>query len=180
MANAATPTARAVQAIERATYYLGALLMLAMTGTMVYAVTMRYFFNRPPMWSEDVPRIIFIWMVFLVAGLAIKRGLNIRCTYFVDPLPRRMRLIIELCMHAIVLAMIVVLFWQSFPVVRLSLLGTMLSTGWSNAVATIPLPIGCVIIFIYQAARAWRTIEALRGGGEDDGPVASELGAGMG
>ena len=66
--------------------------MLAMTGVMLYAVTARYWFNRPPIWGEDVPRIIFVWMTFLTIGLAIKLGLNIRVTSVVAMLPRRARL----------------------------------------------------------------------------------------
>ena len=70
--------------IDRIFWNVGALMMLAMTGVMVYVVGARYFFDKPPLWSEDVPRTIFIWMVFLTLGLAIKLGLNIRVTTLVS------------------------------------------------------------------------------------------------
>lgn len=146
-------------AVEQAFYWLAALLMIAITATMLYSVVMRYFFARPPIWSEDVPRVLFIWMTFLTIGLAIRFGLNIRVTFLVDRMPDGLRRWVEVAMHLIVLATIGVLFFYSFPKIELDLGGTMLSTGWNNAVLSIPMPIGCVIIFVYQCRqlmKSWR------------------------
>jgi TRAP-type C4-dicarboxylate transport system permease small subunit len=145
--------------IEKLMYYAAAVLLLAITAVMLYAVAMRYYFNRPPIWSEEVPRMLFVWMVFIGAGIAIKQGLNVRVEYFVNMMPPALRRWVETVMHALALGLIAVLFFYSFPVVELSLGGRLLSTGWSNAVFTIPLPIGCVIMFCYQVGRlrkSWR------------------------
>ena len=167
--------------IEWAFYYAGAALMLTMTGTMVYVVTMRYFFNSPPLWGEDVPRVLFIWMVFITLGLAIKMGLNIRVTALTGALPRRTRLIVEATMHVLVLIFLVVLLVGAKPVIELNMGGRMLSTGWSNAVTSIPLAIGAAIAFAYQARALWLVVRALFFGGPDpSGPDNTGLGSGAG
>ncbi|MFN8722146.1 MAG: TRAP transporter small permease [Rhodospirillales bacterium] len=166
---------------EWAIYYLGAALMLAMTGSMVYVVVMRYFFNSPPIWSEDIPKLLFIWMVFLTVGLAIRMGLNIRVTALTGSLPRRARLWLAVVMHLLVLVFLLVLLAGTKPVIELALGGRMLSTGWSNAVYSIPLAIGAGLAFAYQARELWLVVRALFFGGPDPtGPDDTGLGSGVG
>jgi TRAP-type C4-dicarboxylate transport system permease small subunit len=164
--------------IDRVFWYAGAALMLAMTGTMLYVVTARYFFNRPPLWSEDVPRTIFVWMVFVTLGLAIKLGLNIRVTSLVDLLPRNARFAIEVVMHVLVLGMIAVLVWFTIPILQLKAQNRMLSTGWSEAVLVVPMLVGFCLAGLHQALRLARAVTAWRNGAQsEDGAHA---GAGMG
>ena len=164
--------------IDRIFWHLGAGLMLVMTAVMLYAVVARYFFNRPPIWSEDVPRTLFVWMVMLVLGLAIKLGLNIRVTTFTDMMPRGLRLAVETSMHVLVLGMIATLFWQTLPILELKATQRMLSTGWAESVLVWPILIGCVLAFIYQVRQLGAVIQAIRTGKD---PVGTNLsGAGMG
>lgn len=164
--------------IDRLFWHIGGGLMLVMTGVMVYAVVARYFFNRPPIWSEDVPRTLFVWMVMLVLGLAIKLGLNIRVTTFTDMMPRPVRLGVEAAMHVLVLAMIAFLFWQTIPILELKATQRMLSTGWAESVLVWPILIGCVLAFIHQFRSFAAVLRAIRTG-EDPGS-RTLTGAGMG
>ena len=145
--------------IEKIQFYAAGLALLAITLVMLYTVAMRYFFSRAPLWGEDVPRVIFVWLTLLSAGIAIRLGLNIRVTSFVERMPPELRRWTDVTMNLNVLAMLAVFFWFSFPIIRLGLRGTMLSTGWSEAMMSLPLPIGAAIMFFYQAQRlvaAWR------------------------
>ena len=164
--------------IDRVFWYLGGVMMLAMTGVMVYALTARYFFNRPPLWSEDVPRTIFVWMSMITLGLAIKLGLNIRVTTLLDVMPRAARLWTEIVMHVLVLCMIALLIWFTLPILRLKTSAVMLSTGWSEAVLVVPMLVGFALAFVYQSRLLLRTVHALRTGDRVD--VEQQSGAGMG
>jgi TRAP-type transport system small permease protein len=161
-------------------YGASALLMFGIVCVMTYIVVMRYYFGAPPIWSEDIPKLMFVWLVFLAIGLAIKAGINIRVTVLTQRLPRRIRLSVEVAMHVLVLTFIGTLFVQSFPVVELALGGRMLSTGWSNAVAVVPLTFGAALIFFYQGRLLWIAARALRDGGEDTPPVDPTQQAGIG
>lgn len=148
--------------IETIQYYLAGVLLLVLFGIVIYVVVMRYYFSRPPIWGEDVPRTLFVWLIFLSAGIAIRLGLNIRVTSFVDMMPPRVRRLVETTMHLIVLAMLGVFFWFSFPIIELGWGGRMLSTGWYEAVLALPLPIGAAIMGYYQTLRmvdVWRRSE---------------------
>jgi len=146
--------------VERIQYYAAGITLFAIVAVMLYVVTMRYIFSRAPLWGEEVPRIIFIWMSFIFAGIAIRLNLNIRVTVLVKHMSPTVRRINETAMHVLVLILLAIMFWYSLPIVRLGLRGTMLSTGWSNAVFSLPIPIGCVFMGYYQTRRliaVWRT-----------------------
>ena len=164
--------------IDRFFWYAGGLMMLAMTGVMIYALTARYFFNRPPLWSEDVPRTIFVWMSMITLGLAIKLGLNIRVTTLLDLMPRATRLWTEIVMHVLVLGMLALLIWFTLPILRLKASAVMLSTGWSEEVLVAPMLIGFALAFVHQSRLLLRNVHALRTGGEID--AGRQSGAGMG
>jgi len=173
---------RPVTPVDKAFWHLAAALMLAMTGVMLYTVTARYWFNRPPIWGEDVPRIIFVWMTFLTIGLAIKVGLNIRVTSVVAMLPRRARLGVEIVMHLLVLAMLAVLFVQCWPLVELASRMPLISLGISNAWIKAPLMVGCAIAAVYQARLLITACLALRrpDDGDDRADLGGAHGAGLG
>ena len=51
------------------------------------------------MWGEDVPKLMFVWMIFIGAGFAYLSGVNIRLTFFIDKVAHGPRRLIELTMH---------------------------------------------------------------------------------
>src|SRR5215813_6895706 len=97
--------------IEKIQYYGAGLTLIAMTAIMMYVVTARYVFDRPPLWGEEVPRIIFIWMTFLFAGIAIRLNLNIAVVAVINKVPPEPRRIIQTAMHLLVLALLVIMIW---------------------------------------------------------------------
>jgi len=150
--------------IDVAFSFASGVLMVAISAIVIYCVVLRYWFNKPPIWSEDVPRVMFVWMTYIAAVVATRRDTNIKVTFIVDKLPLSLQLLIDIAMTAIVIAMMLVLAWYSWPVIELNLGGTMLSTGWSEAIFYLPLPAACVLMAMYQAKRMAKLARRLRRG----------------
>jgi TRAP-type C4-dicarboxylate transport system permease small subunit len=144
--------------------YLGAAGMLALFALVLYGVGMRYIFSRPPLWSADVPNLVFIWLVFVAVGLTVKLGPQIRVVFFVAKLPRAGRRALLIVSHLTVLLMLATFIWFSIPIIELSGGSTMLSTGWSDAVFFYALPVGCVVMAYYHI---WALVQVLRGRDEE-------------
>jgi len=144
--------------VEQSLYSFCGLLLIVMTSIVFYSVVARYVFNSPPIWSEDVPLVLFQWLTYLAIAVATKRGQNIRVTYFIAKLAPPARKALEVTMHAMVIAMLVVLFRYSFPVIAQAGKSTMLSTGWSNAWLYYPMPIGVVLMGLYQVTLLRRSL----------------------
>ena len=153
---------RADRALELLIYYASALLMLALTGVILYAVVMRYFFNAAPSWSEEVPRVAFLWVSYLAIAVAMKRGQSLRVTFLLERLPPLARVWIEMFMHASIFVMLGFLFWHNVPVIELNRGSRMLATQWSDAVRYWPLSLGCVLIGFYQLRLVLRSLAEFR------------------
>jgi TRAP-type C4-dicarboxylate transport system permease small subunit len=155
---------RADRALELAIYYLSAGLMLGLTGVILYAVVARYFFNAAPSWSEEVPRVLFLWVTFLAIAVAMKQDRSLRVTFLLDKLPPAAKLWVELVMHASVFVMLAFLLWHNVPVIQLNSNTRMLATQWSDALRYWPLSVGCVLMGLYQLRLVMRTLAEYRTG----------------
>ena len=153
------------RALELAVYYASALLMLALTAVILYSVVARYFFNAAPGWSEEVPRIAFLWVTYLAIALAVKRGQSLRITFLLDRLPPLGRVSAEMFMHFSIFVMLAFLLWNNRAVIDLNAQTKMLATQWPDAVRYWPLSTGCVLIGFYQlrlVLRTWQEYRASR------------------
>lgn len=135
---------------DKIVYYLGAAGMLSLFAVVIYGVGMRYLFNRPPLWSADVPNLIFIWLVFIVVGLTTKLGPQIRVVFFVDRMPRPLHRALLIVAHCAILVMLATFIIYSLPIIDLTASQTMISTGWPGSVYFYALPVGSVVMGYYQ------------------------------
>ena len=166
---ARTRLERADKLLEHFLYYASASLLIVLATIVFYTIVMRYVFNAAPLWAEEVPRLLFIWCTYLGIAVATKRGQNIRVTFFIEMLPPRGRLLLEIFMHLVVVIMLVVLFWRVWPIITLNLKGTMYSTGWNNAWFFAPLPISCALMTMYEVRWVIKAVLEFREGGDFDG-----------
>ena len=147
------------RALESALYYASAALMLGLTAVILYAVVARYFFNAAPIWSEEVPRVAFLWITYLAIAVAVRRGQGLRITFLLERLPPLPRVLVEMFMHLSIFVMLAFLVWYNRPVIELNAQTRMLATQWPDAVRFWPLTVGCVLIALYQlrlVLRSWR------------------------
>jgi TRAP-type transport system small permease protein len=150
------------RALELAIYYASAALMLALTLVILYAVVARYFFNAAPAWSDEVPRVIFLWVTYLAIAVAVRRGKSLRVTFVLERLPPLARFWLEMFMHGSIFVMLAFLLWHNMPVIELGRQTKMLATQWSDAVRFWPLSVGCALIALYQIRLVIRTIQEYR------------------
>ena len=148
--------------IEIALYFLSGLLLVGIAGLVFYSVVMRYVFSEPPLWADEAPRALSLWMVFIGVAVATKRGRNIRVTYFIDMVPPRPRVYFETFMHILVLIMLVGLIWYNIPILELQSGGTMLTTGWNYWWVYAPVSVGAILMLLYQSRLMIKTIMAYR------------------
>jgi TRAP-type transport system small permease protein len=153
---------RADRALELLLYYASALLMLALSGVILYAVVARYLFNASPSWSDEVPRVIFLWVTYLAIAVAVKRGQSLRVTFLLERIPPLPRMLLEMFMHLSIFVMLAFLVRHNMPVIELGRQTKMLATQWPDAVRFWPLSVGCVLIGFYQIRLVLRTLVEYR------------------
>ena len=145
-----TPRLRAMQ---RAFGIFCGVVLVVFTFLVLYSVAMRYLFNNPPIWGEDVPKLLFVWLSFIGGALAYMLGYNIRMMTLVERFPKPLATGIELVMRTITVAMLGTIVWYSLPILELSSSKTVLSTGLSEIWTYLPLMIGAVLMIGNELVR---------------------------
>jgi len=146
-------------------YYFSAMALIGSTLVIFYATVARYFFNAPPFWGEEVAVILFIWMGFTAAGLAISNGWNVRVEAVDLVVKGRAGLALRSAMHLIAVSFLVVLLWNCIPVVELSMMGRLQATRLPAVAVTAALPVGLSLMLFFQTGLLVRTVRAFLSAG---------------
>lgn len=107
-------TARAVDAVFQAALKTACILLFVLMIAMIGAqICMRYVFNDPLTWSEELARFAMIYLAFLAGALAIRHNQHIRVTGLFA-LPRRAAQAIAGLATLLTVAALTVLAWQGW------------------------------------------------------------------
>jgi len=82
----------------------GSVLLAGMCGVALWQVAGRYLFASPPAWTEELATLLFAWLVFVGAALALKRNEHFALEVLVDLLPRAPKRVVQMAGLALVLA----------------------------------------------------------------------------
>jgi len=126
-------------------------------------VCLRYAFQYPLAWPDELARSLHVWVAFPGAYLAFRRGEHVTVDYFASRLPKRFQPALDVFVHTACIAFLVVLIFSA-------------TTGmWKLALARtpamgLPMPflflatfVAAVLMAISSAASVLRTIRAGRG-----------------
>lgn len=140
-----------------------AVLMLLLIGLVSAQVVMRYVFNAPLVWSEELARMVFVYLTFVGAALAFHRRENLRLPILTDALPRRGRLRLHAAMLGLEIAFLAVVIAYSLPLLRRLAPARTPALEWSMATVYAAALVGGVAILVAAAADLVRTVAELRG-----------------
>ena len=109
-----------LDAFENLLKYVCTIFMGGIVVILFYAVLMRYILHRPPAWSMELSRYMFLWMIMLCAVLVTRERSHIRMNFLLSLLPVKIRFawvnLMRLMMIGFCLIM-VVYGWRIFPIV---------------------------------------------------------------
>ncbi len=75
---------------------VGAVLLAATCAVAVIQVAARYVLASPPAWTEEAATLLFAWLVFVGASLALKRNEHFALDVVVVRLPHGLRRMVQL------------------------------------------------------------------------------------
>src|SRR5215475_10668691 len=97
MSVAAAPVGRhwGVASLLKISDVTAAVLLAADLLVVVVSVLLRFLFNAPVEWSDDVARGLMVGSSFFGAASALARGENLGVAFFIDMLPPGMRRVVD-------------------------------------------------------------------------------------
>lgn len=94
---------RLVFHLERVVEYLMALALAVMVVTVFGNVVLRYAFNTGIAAAEEIARLMFVWLIFLGAILALRRHAHLGVEMVQARLPKRLRRACAVLSHLLML-----------------------------------------------------------------------------
>lgn len=106
---------KAYRFINKALDIFAVLLLSFIFLLIIVQVVMRYVFNSPLVWSEELARYTMVWLAFIGSVIAMRNGEHIDITVVVNALPVRIKhhvIIISKVISTIFLVMLIYLGFQ--------------------------------------------------------------------
>jgi len=90
------------------------LAVLVMTGLTLIQVVLRYIFRMPLVWTEEASVFLMIWMAFVGAGVAMRRGAHIAMTLLVERCSSGLARVCLSLSRVLILGFLGVVTWQGW------------------------------------------------------------------
>ena len=142
---------------EKSTKFLSFLLLVFITATVLAGVISRYIFNSALTWTEELAAWTFFWLICMAIINGHIGGNHISIDLFVNFLPRWLQQVKQFLVTVITCLATLLLVSASWEFLEL-IGGTNVSLGVSNAIKVAPLPIVCLVSFIFilgDSLRGW-------------------------
>ena len=143
---------------------LAILCLIVLFGILMLQIVGRFVLEAPVVWSEEIARYVFAWIVFIGASDAIRSRSHIAVDLLPNMLPLRPRLALGLAMDAILLVVLVVLVW-------LGVEGTLRSHRLPSVTMDLPqsflygvVPVGCALMLLRLGLRMTDDVRGLLAG----------------
>ena len=129
-----------------------------MVAAVVIEVIARYVFHRPLLWTEEVAKLAFTWLVFLGAAIAARHNEHIRVDTLVELFPRPLRYGIGILTRAasVLFLSIVTVYATLFMFSEIDT--TSAAMEISKAWWVLPIPISTALICVYMARDLVRAV----------------------
>ena len=156
--SAAVPLARRFSWwIDRGLEAAAAVLLAGIVLDVTLMVVARYILGATFAWTEELARVLFLWLIFLGASVGISREAHVAVDSLVAFLPSLYREIIEFLVDVVVAATCVMLLTSGLDLVQLST-SILPALGWPEAwrYAVIPLAAALNLFFLVLRSRFGR------------------------
>lgn len=123
-----------------------------MAGVIAVQVFFRYALNDSLFWSEELGRMLLVWLTFLGAATAYRRGAHIGVDALVSRLPtaaRRTARVLAVLASLVFFAAMAVYGWRYMQLVAMQ---TTPALGWSMRVPVAAVPVSGAIMCLHALA----------------------------
>ncbi|MEO7276383.1 MAG: TRAP transporter large permease subunit [Vicinamibacterales bacterium] len=156
-------------AFDRGLEWTIAVLMVAQAGVVGLQVVARHVLRQPYPWTEEIARLLLVWLMCAGGVAALRYGQHPRVTALVRLFSDPHRLAIDRGLRLVLLAF---LLWLVDPAWRLTLASAgerLAASGLSGATISAVLPISLILMagvlvhdMVREGAAVWRDAVALR------------------
>lgn len=146
-----------LNAIKKIEMFVGTLFITLIVLLVFTAAVVRWV-GFPVAWSIDVAQLLFGWVVFLGADIALKNDSHIGVDMIVNKFPFKIRKTIKiinyLCIQAFLL--VIIYYGINLSIQNYERLFNTLKLSYSYA--TVSVPIGCALMFLTMCGKLKKAV----------------------
>lgn len=126
-----------------------ALLMGFMVVSLFSQVIARYFFNSPIMWTDEIGRYTFIWIVYLGSVVAFKKRSHLVVDILTRKFPEKLQFYLNLFFEIVIMLFLFLVFIFGLQYAMSNMGNPAYSTNViSLGVAYVSVPVGALLMII--------------------------------
>ena len=129
------------------------LAFAAIVFLTIAQIFFRFVLNSPLVWSEELVRLLVVWITFLGAAVICWDGRHLSVDVLFVRLPSGLRRVLRIFNCIVALIFLVVLVWYSLPVVELALHVGIGAMDLPEAVYRVPATVGGVLMIVFVVLR---------------------------
>ena len=117
---------------------------------VVLQVFYRYVLNNPLIWSEELAKLAFIWMIFLGLCLAERERVHIVVDFFVDRMPALVQNILRVMIDVFSIIILTTICYYAIGFIGMQKYMRSVALDISMMYFTLAVPVGCMLFGIYK------------------------------
>ena len=121
------------------------ILIISMAAQVIW----RYVLNNPLVWTEELGRVAFIWVSFMGASIAMKKGRHIKIDSIFNIFPERIRKLLEYFIQLLLLFFLSIVFYNGLILIKKTIYGSTSAMGIPNIIYYLPVALGSFLMIIY-------------------------------
>lgn len=146
--------------------YICSLLLVVMLIICFVAVVMRYMFDKPLVWSEEVILTLLIWFGFLCISIGIFGDSHIAIESVYKLFPSGVRKGLDLLRHALLLGFGCLMVYYGWQVFKINLIKRLPATQWPQAIQYFPMILGGSLSVVFSTVNLIECMIGLKQGKE--------------
>jgi len=127
--------------------FIAMVLAGSMTGIILVSVFWRYVLQNSLFWSEELSKMIMVWMTFMAAPVALHRGIHVGIQSLLKALKGRWHYALVVVGQLTILILMAVCVKEGFQLAWFAKRQTASSFDLSMIWPYLSMPIGCFMIF---------------------------------
>ncbi len=137
------------------------LFFIVMSGSVFVQILFRYCFHKPIYWSEELPRVMLIWLTFLGAGVAAKRRTHLGITLLTSKLSPEKQVVLQLIANFLTMAFLLVLIYGGVVMTILTMPNRSAALQMPTGLVYLAVPVGGTMMFFHLFNQTIKLVKML-------------------
>lgn len=161
--------------LNNAEEFIIVIMFALMVAAIFLQVIMRYVFQSPLSWSEELGKFLFVWISWLGISLGARYGEHIKITMLVDRLPFKVAQVVNILSEIIVIGICAVTLYYGVSLVMTQMgthyAGIKISVSWGY----LAVVLGCGLMTIRSIAGLFQSIKYIVKGAPAEEAAPEEI-----